>query len=62
VFAAQLIAGVSYEVGANTSIFGDVRYIQAYDVQGTRVSPGGAALVSDDLSRTALNVGVRFDF
>ena len=62
VFAAQLIAGVSYEVGANTSIFGDVRYIQAYDVQGTRVSPGGAALGADDLSRTALNVGVRFDF
>lgn len=62
VFATQLIGGVSYEIGANTSLFGDVRYLQAYDVQGTRTSPAGSARVSDDLSRTSLNVGVRFDF
>lgn len=62
VFAAQLIAGVSYEINDRTSIFGDVRYLQAYDVEGVRTSPGGVALVSDDLNRTALNVGVRFNF
>ena len=61
-FAAQLIAGASYKVNDTTSIFGDVRFIRAYDVSGTRTAPGGVASVSDDLDRTTLNVGVRFNF
>ena len=62
VFAAQLIAGVSYDISEKTSLFGDVRYQRAFDVEGLRTSPGGVSIVSDDLDRTALNLGVRFKF
>ncbi len=62
VFTAQLIAGTSYEINDQVSLFGDVRYTRGFDVTGTRTSPGGTATVSDDLSNTSVNVGVRFTF
>ncbi len=63
VFALQLIAGASVDVSESAELFGDVRYIQAYDVAGTRTVNGAApASVSDDLSSVALNVGLRFNF
>jgi opacity protein-like surface antigen len=62
VFAGQLIVGGSYDINETTSIFGDVRYTRAFDVTGIRTSPGGVASVSDDLSTTALNIGLRFKF
>ncbi|CUH85865.1 Outer membrane protein W [Thalassovita mediterranea] len=61
-FTAQLIAGASYEISETTSLFGDVRYARSYDVTGTRTSPAGVATVSDDLSSTSVNFGVRFKF
>ncbi|MBO9473612.1 MULTISPECIES: outer membrane protein [unclassified Shimia] len=62
VFTAQLIAGTSYEINDQVSLFGDVRYTRGFDVTGTRTSPAGTATVSDDLSNTSLNLGVRFTF
>jgi opacity protein-like surface antigen len=62
VFTTQLIAGASYDVSESTAIFGDVRYARSYDVNGTRTSPAGVARVSDDLSSTSVNFGVRFKF
>lgn len=62
VFTAQLIAGTSYELSDQVSLFGDLRYTRGFDVTGTRTSPGGTATVSDDLSNTSINVGLRFSF
>jgi opacity protein-like surface antigen len=61
-FTAQLIAGTSYALNDTTSLFGDVRYARSFDVTGTRTSPGGVASVSEDLSTTSVNFGVRFKF
>ncbi len=41
VFAGQLIAGGSYALNDNTALFADARFIRAFDVSGTRTSPGG---------------------
>ncbi|MBO9397612.1 porin family protein [Shimia sp. R9_2] len=62
VFTAQLIAGTSYDINEQVALFGDVRYTRGFDVTGTRTSPGGTASVSDDLSNTSVNLGVRFKF
>ncbi|MBE1283019.1 MAG: outer membrane beta-barrel protein [Rhodobacteraceae bacterium] len=61
-FAAQLILGSSYEINDQLSLFTDARYVRSFDVTSTRTSPGGAATVSDDLSRVNLNFGLRFNF
>ncbi|MBO9477324.1 porin family protein [Shimia sp. R11_0] len=62
-FTAQLIAGTSYALNDTTSLFGDVRYARSFDVTGTRTAPNGTtASVSDDISNTSVNFGVRFKF
>ncbi|MEM9845924.1 MAG: outer membrane beta-barrel protein [Pseudomonadota bacterium] len=63
VFALQLIAGASYDLSESTALFADVRYRQFFDVSADRITPaGGLASVSDDISLTSFNVGVRLNF
>ncbi len=61
-FAAQLIAGASYQVNDRTALFADARYIRSFDVEGIRTAGGNSAQVSDDLNTVTLNVGLRFNF
>jgi len=61
-FAAQLIAGASYELNDSTALFADARYIRGFDVSGTRTAGGNSVQVEDDISNVTLNVGLRFNF
>ncbi|WP_164660834.1 outer membrane protein [Tropicibacter sp. Alg240-R139] len=63
-FAAQAIAGVSYDFNSNTALTVDARYSRAFDVASSRLSGAGAntGTVSDDLDNFSLNLGVRFKF
>ncbi|MCV6585183.1 MAG: outer membrane beta-barrel protein [Marinibacterium sp.] len=62
VFSAQLIAGASYELQDGLSLFGDVRYIRDFGVEGTRRSPALVSRTDEDFETVTVNVGVRFAF
>lgn len=63
-FAAQVIAGVAYEVGTNTALTLDTRYSRAFDVSSERFAPNGASTgtVDDDIDVFSVNVGLRYGF
>ncbi len=63
-FAAQIIAGVSYDVSANTSLTLDTRYSRAFDVSSDRLAPNGAltGTVEDDIDAFSVNFGFRQQF
>lgn len=64
VFATQLIAGASYDLGDGFALTGDVRYRRFYDIEADRLAPTGANTggIEGDLDSFAVNVGVRFSF
>ena len=63
-FAAQLIAGVAYEINAATAFTVDARYSRAFDVSSARLAPNGAltGTVEDDLDTFSVNFGLRYSF
>ncbi|SLN60637.1 Opacity family porin protein [Falsiruegeria litorea R37] len=63
-FAAQAIAGVSYDINSNTALTLDARYARAFDVSSSRVNSDfiNTGTVEDDLDNFSLNLGVRFKF
>ena len=63
-FAAQIIAGVAYEISPNTSLTLDTRYARAFDVSSARLAPNGASTgtVEDDIDAISVNVGLRYGF
>ncbi|WP_170762826.1 outer membrane protein [Ruegeria lacuscaerulensis] len=63
-FAAQLIAGVAYEIDSNTSLTLDTRYSRAFDVSSERLAPNGASTgtVEDDIDAFSVNIGLRYGF
>lgn len=63
-FAAQAIAGIAYDLSANTAFTVDARYARAFDVSTDRLAPNGASTgsVEDDLDTFSLNFGLRYNF
>ena len=63
-FAAQIIAGVAYDVSENTALTLDTRYSRAFDVSSDRLAPNGAltGTVEDDIDAFSINFGVRQRF
>ncbi|WP_420585782.1 outer membrane protein [Ruegeria sp.] len=63
-FAAQIIAGVAYDLNDNTALTLDTRYTRAFDVSSDRLSPSGAltGTVEDDIDAFSVNVGLRYGF
>ncbi|WP_425081370.1 outer membrane protein [Ruegeria arenilitoris] len=63
-FAAQVIAGVAYEVNETTALTLDTRYSRTFDVSTNRVAPNGASTgsVEDDIDTFSVNVGLRYGF
>lgn len=63
-FAAQLIAGVAYDINATTAFTVDARYSRAFDVSSERLAPNGASTgtVEDDLDTFSVNFGLRYSF
>ena len=63
-FAAQLIAGVAYDINPSTAFTIDARYARAFDVSSQRLAPNGALTgnVEDDLDTFSVNFGLRYNF
>lgn len=63
-FAAQLIAGVAYDINSTTAFTVDARYSRAFGVSSARLSPAGAltGTVEDDLDTFSVNFGLRYSF
>jgi len=63
-FAAQIIAGVAYEIDPNVALTLDTRYARAFDVSSARLAPNGASTgtVEDDIDAFSVNVGLRYGF
>lgn len=63
-FAAQLIAGVAYDINPTTALTLDARYSRAFDVSSERLAPSGASTgtVEDDIDVFSVNFGVRYGF
>ncbi len=63
-FAAQVIAGVAYEIDPNVALTLDTRYSRAFDVSSERLAPNGArtGTVEDDIDVFSVNVGLRYGF
>ncbi|WP_170329641.1 outer membrane protein [Ruegeria arenilitoris] len=63
-FAAQIIAGVAYEIDSNVALTLDTRYSRAFDVSSERLAPNGASTgtVEDDIDAFSVNVGLRYGF
>lgn len=63
-FAAQLIAGVAYDITATTAFTVDARYSRAFNVSTERFAPSGASTgtVDDDLDTFSVNFGLRYGF
>jgi opacity protein-like surface antigen len=63
-FAAQVIAGVAYELNTTTALTLDTRYSRAFDVSSERLAPNGASTgtVEDDIDAFSVNVGLRYSF
>ncbi|MEX3014352.1 outer membrane protein [Gymnodinialimonas hymeniacidonis] len=64
VFAAQLIAGASYDLSDALALTADLRYRRFFDVESNRFNPAGVStgIVSGDYNDLSLNVGLRFRF
>ncbi|MEJ6389638.1 outer membrane protein [Gymnodinialimonas ulvae] len=64
VFAAQLIAGASYDLSDSLALTGDVRYRRLFDVESQRFNAAGVSTgtVSGDFDDLSVNVGLRFRF
>ncbi|MEX0337936.1 MAG: outer membrane beta-barrel protein [Arenibacterium sp.] len=60
--SAQLIAGGSYDLQNNISLFADVRYIRDFDVEGTRRSPALVSRTINDFDNVTVNFGLRYAF
>ncbi|WGI21418.1 outer membrane beta-barrel protein [Amylibacter sp. IMCC11727] len=63
-FAAQLIAGTSYELSEQMDLTFDARYSRAFNVSSSRLNGAGASTgtVTEDVDNLRVNVGVRFKF
>jgi len=63
-FAAQIIAGVAYDISDTTALTLDTRYTRAFDVSSDRLAPSGAltGTVEDDIDAFSVNVGLRYGF
>ncbi|SLN46666.1 outer membrane protein [Ruegeria meonggei] len=63
-FAAQIIAGVAYEIDPNLALTLDTRYARAFDVSSQRLAPNGTSTgtVEDDIDAFSVNVGLRYGF
>lgn len=63
-FAAQVIAGVAYDINPSTAFTVDARYARAFDVSSDRFAPNGnlTGTVEDDIDAFSLNLGLRFGF
>ncbi len=63
-FAAQLIAGVAYDISDSTAFTVDARYSRAFDVSSQRLAPNGTSTgtFEDDLDTFSLNFGLRYSF
>ncbi len=63
-FAAQVIAGVAYDINATTAFTVDARYARAFDVSSERLAPNGSdtGTVEEDLDTFSLNFGLRYKF
>lgn len=63
-FAAQLIAGVAYDINPSTAFTVDARYARTFDVSSQRLAPSGASTgtVEDDLDTFSVNFGLRYGF
>ena len=64
VFAAQLIAGASYDISDRFALTLDGRYQRAFGVESRRVAPNGTVTgtVEDDLDTFAVTLGLRIKF
>ena len=64
VFAAQLIAGASYDLSDTLALTGDVRYRRLFDIESDRFNAAGVSTgtVSGDYDDFSVNVGLRFRF
>jgi len=64
VFAAQLIAGASYDLSDRIALTLDGRYQRAFGVESRRVAPNGTVtgIVEDDLDTFTVAVGMRLKF
>ncbi len=62
VFSAQLIAGTAYKLSDTLDLTLDARYSRAFSVELSRVSPGGTAIVEDDIDNLSVNLGLRYAF
>ncbi len=64
VFAAQLIAGISYDVTDRIALTLDGRYQWAFGVEGDRLAPTGAltGTIEDDLNNFDATIGMRYSF
>lgn len=63
VFAAQGIAGASYEVTQNIEFFGDARYLATSEAEFERVNALGASTDHDgDFNAFSINTGIRYKF
>ncbi|NOD63866.1 MULTISPECIES: outer membrane protein [unclassified Ruegeria] len=62
--AAQVIAGVAYDINPSTAFTVDARYARAFDVSSERLAPNGAltGTVEDDLDTFSVNFGLRYKF
>ena len=61
--SAQFIAGASYAINDQVSLFGDARYIRDFGVSSDRISPAGfTGNVEDDIDTLNVNFGLRFKF
>ncbi|WP_299899516.1 outer membrane beta-barrel protein [uncultured Ruegeria sp.] len=63
-FAAQVIAGVAYDINSSTAFTVDARFARAFDVSSQRLAPNGALTgnVEDDLDIFSVNFGLRYNF
>lgn len=63
-FAAQVIAGVAYQIDPNIALTLDTRYSRAFDVSSERLAPNGALTgrAEDDIDAFSVNVGLRHGF
>lgn len=61
--AGQLIAGASYAVTEDVSLFADGRYTRVFGFDGDRFNPAGlTGNISGDVDNLSVNVGVRYSF
>ena len=64
VFAAQLIAGIAYQLTDTVDLTLDSRYSRAFSVSSNRFNGAGVStgVVEDDVDNLSVNLGLRFKF